>query len=290
MDPLNGSGVSAVTVNFQITGANPASGSCVTKDGSCQFGYTGTNLGQDSINASASASGQDLSETVTVTWVNPPANNDFANATVVDSLPFSVTPETSGSDNEPGEPTHCGPGTSVWYKITPQYRVFLRAETVVWGGIAVPGIYSGATLSNLQMLACTNEGFGDSTPYPGVYDGPAHDFYSFAKLNAGQTYYVRVSAFLYNSGLGGVRLDLVADSEGDTNCDGLTDGLDVLADLQAVSHATVLTGLPAHCYPAGDYNCNWAPDMVDVIAILRRIAGLSVIMPACAARPSSEVQ
>ena len=285
MDPLNGNGVSAVTVNFQITGANPASGSCVTKDGSCQFSYTGQNLGQDSITVTAGASGQDLSQTVTATWVNPPPNNDFANAAVVDSLPFSVTPETSGSDNESGEPTHCGPGTSVWYKLTPQQPVFLRAETEVSGGIAIPGIYSGATLGNLQLLACTNEGFGAATSYPGgVYDGPVHDFYSFAKLNQGETYYVRVAAFLYSSGIGEVHLDLVSASEGDTNCDGLTDGLDVLADLQVISHATVLTGSPAYCYPAGDYNCNWIPDIGDVIAILRGIAGFGATMPVCTPR------
>ena len=242
-DPVTQIGVSAVTVNFQITGANPGSGNCLTGGGgSCQFSYTGTKPGQDSILATASANGQDLNRTVTANWVTPPANNDFANAAVVDSLPFSATPQMAGSDNQPGEPTQCGPGTSVWYKLTPQKHVFLRAETEVYGGIAVPSVYSGTSIDGLKLLACTNEGFGDSTPYPGVYDGPMHDYYSFAELDAGQTYYVRVSAFLYNSG-GGVHLDLVATSEGDTNCDGVTDGLDALADLQAAAHATVAGAL-----------------------------------------------
>ncbi len=76
------------------------------------------------------------------------------------------------------------------------------------------------------------------------------------------------------------RLDLVASSEGDTNCDDVTDGLDALADLQATA-----TGSPMRCYPAGDYNCNWAPDAFDAIEILRRIAGLPVTMPVCAPSP-----
>jgi hypothetical protein len=285
-DPMTQIGVSAVTVNFQITGANPGSGNCVTSNsGGCQFSYTGTKPGQDSILATASANGQDLSRTDTANWVTPPANNDFANALVVDSLPFSATPQMAGSDNQPGEPTQCVPGATVWYKLTPQTHVFLRAETEVSGGTAIPAIYSGATLDSLRLLACANEGFGDSTPYPGVYDGPMHDSYSFAELDAGQTYYVQVGAFLLSSGLGQVHLDLVAASEGDTNCDGVTNGLDVLADLQTAAHVAVPSGSPVHCYAAGDYNCNLAPDAFDAIQILRRIVGLVVTMPVCTARP-----
>ena len=92
---------------------------------------------------------------------------------------------------------------------------------------------------------------------------------------------MRVGAFLFSSGLGRVHLDLVVTSEGDTNCDGVTDGLDVLADLQTVAQHTV----PPPCYTAGDYNCNWVPDSFDAIQILRRIAGLPVTMPVCAPSP-----
>jgi len=64
--------VAGVTVNFAVTGANTASGSCVTDaNGQCTFSYTGTNGGTDTITATATVAGQAQTATATKEWALP---------------------------------------------------------------------------------------------------------------------------------------------------------------------------------------------------------------------------
>lgn len=69
-----------VTVSFVVTGVNSgASGTCAPvscesdADGKVTFTYTGTNLGDDTINASMTVDGSRQTATAAVTWVTPPA-------------------------------------------------------------------------------------------------------------------------------------------------------------------------------------------------------------------------
>jgi hypothetical protein len=65
--------VAGVTVNFTVSGANTASGSCVTgTNGQCTFTYRGANEGTDTIRATATVAGQQLTAEVTKTWIRPP--------------------------------------------------------------------------------------------------------------------------------------------------------------------------------------------------------------------------
>jgi hypothetical protein len=66
----NGRPVAAVLVTGTVTGANAATSTCTTDTrGECVFSYTGTNLGTDTITASAApVCGQTVTSTATLVW------------------------------------------------------------------------------------------------------------------------------------------------------------------------------------------------------------------------------
>ena len=67
----------------------------------------------------------------------PPANDNFANAEAINSLPFHATVDNSAALFEPDEPQGCGFGfQSLWYTFTPAENMGVRLNTV--GSIA-PG-------------------------------------------------------------------------------------------------------------------------------------------------------
>src|SRR3989337_954702 len=68
---------------------------------------------------------------VNLQQITPPANDNFANAEVIGSLPFSATVDNTNASHEPGEPQGCGfPFRSVWYSFTPAENMALRVDTV----------------------------------------------------------------------------------------------------------------------------------------------------------------
>jgi hypothetical protein len=72
---LDGVPQGGVTVNMAVSGANSATGFCVTDtDGQCLFTYTGTTAGTDTITATGTVFGVVLTATVSKTWqaVLPP--------------------------------------------------------------------------------------------------------------------------------------------------------------------------------------------------------------------------
>lgn len=89
--------VPGVTVRFAITGANSASGSCVTgTNGQCTFTYTGTIAGPDTINAFADTNDNgtqgagEPSGVATKTWTpGPPATLTLAPATATNVVGFT---------------------------------------------------------------------------------------------------------------------------------------------------------------------------------------------------------
>ena len=88
-----------------------------------------------------------------------PSNDDFGNATVITSLPFSEVVDSAGSTLEPGEPPSCGTfvlGT-LWYSFTPTTTQVVEADTS--GGI--PGdmnVYAqtGSGFAGLSPVRCSN--------------------------------------------------------------------------------------------------------------------------------------
>jgi hypothetical protein len=118
--------------------------------------------------------------------VFPPANDNFANAEVVSSLPFTATVDSTDTGVELGEPNNCGSQQTVWYSFTPAQTMSVRVDTIDGIGGAVTGIVgiyhaTGNGIFNLQHLTC-------------VYG------YSITFLaEGGQTYYLQVSPYIGNS-------------------------------------------------------------------------------------------
>jgi PKD domain len=121
---------------------------------------------------------------LTVSQIPPPPNDDFANATVVDSqsLPFSDSQGGLAATLEPGEPVaSCNalgaPDNSWWYAFTPtvahSYTISTYSNTA-----HTVAVYSGGSLDFLSEEACA----GGSRPF------------SFAAM-ADTTYHIQIGDF-----------------------------------------------------------------------------------------------
>jgi hypothetical protein len=106
-----------------------------------------------------------------------PANDDFANATVVSlPLPFDNTVDTQYATRQTGEPTpacaYNGPGSrSVWYAFTPATSGSYSANIPSATFTPVLATYTGSSLTNLIQIGCQ--------PYGSVFT---------FRANAGTTY------------------------------------------------------------------------------------------------------
>jgi len=118
---------------------------------------------------------------VNLEQIFPPANDNFANAEAINSLPFSTTVDNTNAMIEPDEPVGCGSlFRSVWYSFSPSENMAVRVDMA---GSTAPGnvsIYlaSGSSISDLTFLTCTSG--GSSTNF---------------QVEAGKTYYLRVDSF-----------------------------------------------------------------------------------------------
>jgi hypothetical protein len=115
----------------------------------------------------------------------PPANDDFANATVIDqsSLPFSDSPTIDEATLEAGEPSGCYfTGKSVWYSITPTSSGVIRADTGSSSfGDRFLYVYrqDGAGFGGLSLIGC-------AAPYYNAQSAVTFD------VQAGKTYVLQV--------------------------------------------------------------------------------------------------
>ena len=114
-----------------------------------------------------------------VSVVPPPANDDFAHATVIASLPFSDTVDARGATVESSEPSPtCGyvSQTSVWYAFTPSATTSYSASSAYYYASNL-AVYTGSALDNLHQIACGV--FGSQLTFRG---------------SAGTTYYFQVES------------------------------------------------------------------------------------------------
>ena len=113
-------------------------------------------------------------------------NDCFADARLVDGVPFSDRRGTAGAGAEPGEPRACakggGPvGSTVWYALAVDEDVDLVADTTGSDFDTVLAVYRGSALSDLALLACNDDA-------PGALSSRA-----WFPARAGERYYVQAS-------------------------------------------------------------------------------------------------
>ena len=184
----------------------------------------------------------------TVIWEEPPVNDLFADAIVIDDLPYEGHPDTYLASTEDGEVDLCGYyiESTVWYRYTAPADGMLNLG--VQG--ATGSVFTGDSIDSLESVFCSLGG----QQY-------------FFEVEAGTDYYIRVEAYLF--GEQGPDITLTLDtisgiSVGDMNCDGSADAVDALI-IRRLS-----AGVPApDCATAyGDVNCDGYVTIFDTLVLL----------------------
>ena len=116
-----------------------------------------------------------------------PTNDNFADATVIGSLPYSNTVDITEATTEVGEPPSCafgGANNTVWYSYTPATTGWVSGSFVSSSPIPVVGVYTGASLGTLAETGCLF-GFGGRLAF---------------EAQAGTTYHFQVGGAFGQSG------------------------------------------------------------------------------------------
>ena len=128
-----------------------------------------------------------------------PANDMFANRTVIAGTNITVTTSSVGATREPGEPYHAGysGGASIWWSWTAPRSDTVSIGTGMSGFDTLLGVYTGASVTALTTVASN-----DDEPEAG--DGTSKVVFNAV---AGQTYQIAVDG--YSGASGSVRLAVV---------------------------------------------------------------------------------
>ncbi len=133
-----------------------------------------------------------LALAITIAGVSPayaaPSNDNFADATVISGLPFSLTANTTGASFEFNEPNPtCNywgyPLKTVWFAYTPSSNTALTVRTSPSSITPILGVYTGSSLDSLTQAGCQYFG-NDFTFQP----------------QADQTYYFQLSGVFGDEG------------------------------------------------------------------------------------------
>jgi thiol-disulfide isomerase/thioredoxin len=124
-----------------------------------------------------------------------PANDMFANRSVITGTYTNPTSSSVGATKETGEPSHAGyaGGASVWWSWTPPFSGFVTISTAGSSFDTLLGVYTGTSVSALTWIA-----YNDDEKY-GVSTSKV-----WFDVTGGQTYQIAVDG--YNGASGSVSL------------------------------------------------------------------------------------
>ena len=131
---------------------------------------------------------------ITLEQIPPVANDDFANAVSVSTLPFSDARDTSTATSASDDPIDCHNNGSVWYQFTPSRDLTIMANTFGSHYDTTLGVYTGSR-GALELL-------------PGGCNDDFSGLQSRVVFNAigGTTYYFMLGFCCGNGGTGGSNL------------------------------------------------------------------------------------
>ncbi|HWC28412.1 MAG TPA: PKD domain-containing protein [Solirubrobacteraceae bacterium] len=192
-----------------------------------------------------------------------PANDDFASATPVVSLPFTDAVDTAGATIETGEPQFCHfVENSVWYAVTPSADATLTAAStgISWSQLSVYR-QDGSGLGGLSFMGCENFG---SEPVA-------------ARVKAGETYYVQGSTLFGSTGQLRIEIKEVQPPPNDHFADAKPIGSVPFADEPLLTAATAEDGEPTACAGAGQKTVWYAftPSKTDSYRVSRSSWGVA---------------
>jgi len=88
--------------------------------------------------------------------VPPPPNDDFNNATIVPSIPFTKSEDVTNATTAPDDPFCFGANQTVWFAFTPSVNIRLEANTFGSAYDTTLSVYSG-TRGALTQIACNDD-------------------------------------------------------------------------------------------------------------------------------------
>src|SRR4051812_30991804 len=93
-----------------------------------------------------------------------PANDQFAQARAIASLPATFTVDTSSATHQANEPqpSGCSSNKTVWYHYKATASGRLDIDTTGSNFPTVVGVYTGSKLAFLQLVACTSAVHGSA--------------------------------------------------------------------------------------------------------------------------------
>jgi PKD domain len=160
----------------------------------------------------------------------PPPNDDFANATVISSLPFTDSQDLSTATTEPGEPLQCGASQTNWYQFTPTSDVVVRATSTG----------SNFFSTNINVFRADGPGFGGLTWLGCGQFGNQIVF----QAHAGQTYYIQGGNIFGGFGTLQINLNAVPPPPNDNFANAIPFSSVPFTDSEDITGATTEPGEP----------------------------------------------
>ncbi|MFO1476205.1 MAG: lysyl oxidase family protein [Verrucomicrobiota bacterium] len=174
--------------------------------------------------------------------VSPPDNDAFANATVIPSVPWSLSQPNYCASKQSGEPSHAGQdgGHSVWFNWTPSSSAQVVINTRRSDFDTLLAVYTGTSVNSLAPVTY-NDNIGG-----GILQSQVSFF-----ANAGTTYRIAVDGYL--GAVGTVVLNLNPPANDDfaaafaiTGTTGSTNGSNLGASKEPLE--------PAHAFDVGGHS------------------------------------
>jgi hypothetical protein len=131
--------------------------------------------------------------------LNPPGNDDFANAYLISGRSGVTNGYTLGASKEPSEPSHAGDvgGHSIWYRWTAPIAGPVDFNTAGSTFNTTLAVYTGTVVTNLTVVAANNDDVQGQV-------SSRVDFHA----NAGTTYQIAVDGFGGDSGYNTLRWNM----------------------------------------------------------------------------------
>ncbi|NYF55783.1 PKD domain-containing protein [Micromonospora purpureochromogenes] len=170
--------------------------------------------------------------------VAAPGNDDFTAATRVESLPYSMTLDTSGATSDGTDPTGCSNNGSVWFSYTPTTDTRIQADTFGSDYDTVLSAWTGEQ-GSFTRVACNDDTNGTQSQVGFV-------------VTAGTTYHFMVGSCCGDGGTGGGSLHFtvteIQPAVNDDFAEALPVGALPYSNVQDLSTATAEPAEPSSCF------------------------------------------
>jgi PKD domain len=160
----------------------------------------------------------------------PPANDDFANATSIASLPFSDAVSIVEATSEGGENNYCAISNTVWYSFVAADDAVIRVDpsgTNFTGPVFNVFRQDGSGIGGLSFVGCSN--FGSSMTFA---------------AQAGETYYIKGGSAYWGPGELHLNISVVPPPANDDIADATSIGGLPYSNTVDVTGATMESGEP----------------------------------------------